>query len=570
MGVLRLAGFSGMWPIRDARALPDNAALYSRNIDCDGGAYLKGNRPHTLITPLLADTNVVFRIPLPGADSLTNSYWAQFFNIYTGFHRGPLINDTLERYYWGSTDGVRYSPRATLVGVSTYADLAGYKLGVPPPTGKPVITSITGGAAPTVTRQYLVTFRNAYGEESAPSLPVEGDGNGNGTWNIGSIPQPGSFPDYAPYGSIRLYRTVTSFETGLTEFFLVAQLGVGTTSYADSTLDTDLIEILESTNYTLPPAGTQGLVLMPNGIFVVWKENNLYFSENYRPHAWPPDYTITVDAPIVGLAAFGNSCVVCTTGKPSIVTGTKAGAMALQKTDAPLPCVSRQSIVSAPEGVYYASEEGLVLITPGSISTVSTQLINREQWRDDFVAHLQRSMVQGGEYVALINNADFPSPDKGFRFWPQSPAERGVTFFDTPDTAINIGIETWSGKPWIIQQNVSGRYLYEFETPGEERVAYEWQSREFIYPYPANFVVYQCYFDDTLDKTLSLKIEVTLRGNDGSTEWVTVYDRPVPYSGREVKLPSGFKSDIWRFTFTGDTQLQSFLIASSARELRSA
>src|SRR5215207_6478256 len=397
MGLLRLAGFSGMWPIRDARALPDNAAFYARNIDCDGGAYLKGNRQHTLITGLLPETNSVFRIPLPGDDSLVNSYWAQFFNIYTGFHRGPLINDTF----------VRYSPRATLVGVTTYADLAGYKLGVPPPTGAPVVSSITGGSAPTVTRQYLVTFRNAYGEESAPSLPVEGDGFANGTWNIGAIPQPPAAGEYAPFGSIRLYRTVTGI-SGLTEFFLVANLGVGTTSYADSVLDTNLIVQLESEQYTLPVAGTQGLVLMPNGIFVTWKENNLYFSENFRPHAWPSDYVVTVDAPVVGLAVYGNSCVVCTTGKPSIVTGTKAGAMALQKTDAPLPCVSRRSIASAPEGVYYASEEGLVLVSAGAINTVTKELINREQWRNDFVAHLQRGIVKGGEYTALINNADFP------------------------------------------------------------------------------------------------------------------------------------------------------------------
>lgn len=158
----------------------------------------------------------------------------------------------------------------------------------------------------------------------------------------------------------------------------------------------------------------------------------------------------------------------------------------------------------------------------------------------------------------------------GIRFWPQQPQARGVSLFEVDGTAVNVGIEPWTGKPWVIVDQPSGRALYEFEAPGAARAAYEWASREFIYPYPANFVVYQCYFDDTLDKTLRLKIEVTLRGDLGNTEWVTVYDRLVPFSGREVKLPSGFKSDIWRFTFTGDTELQSFIIASSAKELRGA
>jgi hypothetical protein len=81
--------------------------------------------------------------------------------------------------------------------------------------------------------------------------------------------------------------------------------------------------------------------------------------------------------------------------------------------------------------------------------------------------------------------------------------------------------------------------------------------------------VFQAYFDDTLDKSLTLLIEVTLRGNDGTTEWATIYNRPVVSSGKEIKLPSGFKSDVWRFTFTGNTELQSFMIASNTRELRS-
>jgi hypothetical protein len=565
MGVLRLAGFSGMWPIRDARALPDNAALYAKNLDCDGGAYLKGNRSPLAVMTLLANTNTVFRLPLPGANTLANSYWMQFQDINTQVHRGPLVNDSFERFYWGSPTDLRHAAKAGILALGAYADSAGYKLGVPPPATAPTVSSIDGGSNPIVTRQYLVTFRNAYGEESAPSLPVEADGFANGVWNI-TIPQPGAAGSYVPYSVIRLYRTVTSYTSGLTDFFHVADIGIGTTTYADSLPDTQLFDLLESTNYHLPPEGTQGLVLMPNGIFVTWKDNNLYFSENYRPHAWPADYTLTVDSPIVGLATYGNSCVVCTTGRPSIVTGTKAGAMALQKTDAPLPCVSRRSISAAPEGVYYASEEGLVLVASGAIKTVTNELISRAQWRADYVPSTQKSIVQGGEYISLITGVA-----EGFRFWPTQPETRGVSFFDVGGTGVNIGIEAWTGKPWIILDFVTSRALYEFETPGNTRVGYEWRSREFIYPYPANFVVYQCYFDDTLlYRSLRLKIEVTLRGNDGSTEWRTVYDRAVPHSGREVKLPSGFKSDIWRFTFTGDAELQSFMIASSAQELRSA
>jgi hypothetical protein len=52
---------------------------------------------------------------------------------------------------------------------------------------------------------------------------------------------------------------------------------------------------------------------------------------------------------------------VCTTGNPAIVSGSRRRHVA-QKTDAPLACLSRRSIVSAAEGVYYSSEDGLVLV----------------------------------------------------------------------------------------------------------------------------------------------------------------------------------------------------------------
>jgi hypothetical protein len=49
-----------------------------------------------------------------------------------------------------------------------------------------------------------------------------------------------------------------------------------------------------------------------------------------------------------------------------------------------------------------------------------------------------------------------------------------------------------------------------------------------------------------------------------------VYDADIAASGREIKLPSGFKADIWQFEFSGTAELQAFLIATTAQELRSA
>src|SRR4051812_4104585 len=100
MVMLRLAGFSGMWPIRDTRALPDNAASYAMNVRADGGAYLKPARTHQLRVTVAPTTLFVYAI-YTGTDPITqpvftNSFWWQHSDPYTDVVRSPLVNDSFQ------------------------------------------------------------------------------------------------------------------------------------------------------------------------------------------------------------------------------------------------------------------------------------------------------------------------------------------------------------------------------------------------------------------------------------------------------------------------------------------
>jgi hypothetical protein len=410
-----------------------------------------------------------------------------------------------------------------------------------------------------VTRSYLATFVNVYGEEGQPGGTVESSGPSDASWNL-TIPQPPSDASYAPYGFVRIYRTVTSAQ-GATDFYRVVTLPVGTLTFGDATSDTLLTEVLESTTWAMPETGMSGLIRMPNGVFAAWKDNKVFFSENYHPHAWPAEYIVSVDFPIVGCGVFGNSLVVCTTGNPSIVSGVKASAMSLQKTDAPLACLSRRSIVSAAEGVYYSTEDGLVLVGPSGVQVVTTDIISREQWRTDYGSDTIKGAYQAGMYTGIRTVNGITDM---FRFKPSDPSSQGVVYNDR--APLNIGVEPWTGKPFIVDGD---HKLYEWDKPGAAHQSYTWRSREFIYPQPTNFTAFQAYFDDTLSNILHLKVWATLRGN-GSTVKKLVYNEDVSFSGKEIKLPSGFKSDIWQFEFTGTAELQAFLIATTAAELRRA
>lgn len=573
MGLLRLAGFTGMWPVRDARALPDNAAVEAVNIRPDGGAYLKPARQnpiaHFVGTPA---HNAVFPIQQGATFDWTTAYWMRFADPNTDVVRGPLVNDSFERYYWASpSTGLRYAPKASIVGGST-----GFEAGVPAPTAAATLDVVAGSWAvdgdgnpihPIVTRAYVTTFINVYGEESQPSPAVEDTGPEDADWLLTVIQQPPAVGLRAAYDQIRVYRTVTGL-TGQVQYYKVVDLPVGTTFYNDVlsdlvvTAQVDLTSVL----YATPPA-LQGIVAMPNGILAGFIGNQLYFSENYRPHAWPVEYMITVDFPIVGLGVFGNTCVVCTTGNVFLVQGTQASALSLTKTDAVLSCLSRRSIVSAPEGVYFASEPGLVLVGPNGIKVVTEGLFSREQWVRDYAPSTIRAMYHAGEYIALLVGTF-----GGFRFTPSNPEAMGVIRWTNLTYApLNLGVEPWTGKPYLlVNVDVTTHAIAPWEPHTAGFLSMTWTSKEIQTPYPTNFSVAQVYYDDSPGLTCHIRLIATLRGNDGTVQETIVYDQDVAASGKEFRLPSGFKADIWQVRITGSAMVQSFMMATSAQELRGA
>lgn len=562
MGLLRLTGFTGAWPQRDPRALPDNAAAIASNIRVDGGAYLKGLAGHSLVKVLAAATRAVYRIPLPGADTFANSYWMEFADPDTDVVPAPVVNDAFDRFYWASpSTGLKYAAKATILAAGVP-----YASGVTAPATAPTLAVVGGTGTPdgaTETRAYTVTFIDTYGQESQPGPTAEITGLFDADYLLTSIPQPVADAARAPVQTIRVYRTVSGVGGG-TVFYKVVDLSVGTTFYTDS-IDSVVVTAqtqLASTNWDLPPV-MDGLVSMANGIFAGWKGNTVYFSENYRPHAWPAEYAIQVDYPIVGIGVLGSTAVICTKGMPYTVSGIKASAMALTKIEAPMPCLSRRSIVSTQEGVYFASEEGLAMVSPSGAGIISRELIDREEWQREYAPSEIKAFSVGGLYTGFIDEAD----RRGFSFYPTNPSSRGVSKVLITPQVLNAGTDPWSGKPYII---ASDNNLYEWDKPGEAPLTYVWRSKPFSYPRPTNFSVMQLFFDDTLASALTVRMWVTLRGNDGAVVRQKVYDQPVTRSGRELKLPSGFKSDLWEVEFEGVAELQEFLMASSVEELRRA
>lgn len=586
MPALRIQDFSGSVPILGDRAIPDNFAVQSLNTDLYSKELRGVNEPEDL-SVIVATAQKTLRIPkrtiggnpafptlIPPPSYLGDSVWVPFQDKDTDIVRGQLVNDSFERWYFCSpSTGPMFNTYARLL-----AGLPHYKLGVlgpditvPVSADTPTIVSIVGGAAPVVTRSFVYTWVNDFGEESYPTLPVIGAGNATAVWNIGNINDPPVVAGYAPYNHKNLYRTITG-ASGQTTYYKVAQVALGVFTYADDgTVMTDAVLannlVLESISWQPPPADLQGFIAMPNGYLIGFKNNDIYFSESYHFHAWPPEYKQASEYRVVGLGVLGQMCVVCTEGFPATITGARPVVASFTKATTGEPALSRGSIVSTPDGIIYASQNGLVLVGPGGIKNVTEKIITRDQWIRDYApANLRAVRFQNG-YLALRDVADEGTANSAF-FIDPTELKVALTEFTEFGTTIMIDVDRWSGEVLLIDSGA----MFRWDPPVvAQQWPVLWRSKEFQLPEKKNFGCYAIYWDEA--RFYDSAVDTTLLAHDVRVRFrvwadrVLIYDETVPRNGLGVRLGSGFKADIWQFEIRARAPVYALHVASTMREL---
>ena len=197
MTALRLEDFQGMMPKRDKRSLPGMMGQITANCKLWSGAIDPLKKPLAQFTPTKSGTMLsMFRMDnrTGGAD-----FWLHWpFDV--DAERGVVVDTRQRLYYTGE-----YEPRVTTFemaslqtdtvdGTDNYPGgfgtsgtdypLAFYALGVPNPPTKGRVTSITGGGAADITRAYVYTLVDEWGQESGPSPAFIETGAADGTWNL--------------------------------------------------------------------------------------------------------------------------------------------------------------------------------------------------------------------------------------------------------------------------------------------------------------------------------------------------------------------------------------------------
>lgn len=588
MVAVSIPTFGGMVPALDDRKLPDTAATHAENIWVYGGS-LTGIRKPRKLRNVPVGTQKSFRIPRDLRDTqriFNDSLWLDFQNPNTDVIRAPTFGDVHDRYYWASDNfPPMYNTRQRIEQA-----LPPLRLGIPEPLAAPTVTP-PGSGGTAISRVYVVTYVSEYGEESAPSPPALVTGPNVAGWTVG-MPSPTADQNLnRRITKKRLYRTITS-SSGTATFFMVGEYPVATASITDNVLDTALSANaqLESFAWTPPPEDLQGFTQMPNGIIASWRDNELWFSEPYRPHAWPAAYVLTVPYPIVGLGIVGQTLVVCTAGFPITASGVSPAYITTSNLTTFEPCTSRQSILSTPEGVYYSSPNGLVLVNPGIAENITRELVTVDRWQSLApalfkagrygTAYYAFGALTGDVFADAFSNAafvdiDYSGAQRGVMIDPKD-IRVGFTFVMHPFPVAGVMNDQWSGELMIIWNNE----LHWIDSAQQDPVVtpYKWRSKEFHGPLLKNLGAVKVYYtiprntpeqspvrnvapDQTLAEGQHLLLRIYADGK-------LVVTREVRESGELLRIPSGFKADFWQLELEGRVNVVAAHMASTAKELR--
>jgi hypothetical protein len=399
-----------------------------------------------------------------------------------------------------------------------------------------------------VTRAYVWTMVNAFGEEGPPSPPAMF------TFPLGavdvSLPYAAIDAEYVPIKELRIYRTPDS--SSIAEYFYVGKIDVldvpaGTLTFRDDVAAAELNESLASMNYYAPDPALVGLTQLPNGILMAWKGNEMHFSDAYKPWSWPPQYRLTFgDYNVVGAIAVGAAALVTTTGKPFVVAGVSPDSMTYSVLNTQQAGASKWALADLGGQIVYASHDGIVAFDGGLPSMAMSEIyFTRDVWRAKYgpgLASMRFAVWDGRLIVYSAENAFTP-------FMLGLDEARGA-MTELPNLRAQCSFVSPVADQCFI---VNGASLVRLA--GGPLLTARWISRTFIMLRPCNFSVAQAvcsgswtvefYADGVLKHT-----QTALNGNE------------------TFRLPSGFLSDRWQVAIYGTGTFRELRVAETATDLK--
>lgn len=539
MAMVSIRSFGGISPKTPARYLQDTQAQTALNATVFNGSLQPFPNVGSSVLSLskVGTPQTIYRF---GQDTVSDTqYWFEWTSD-VDVCRSQISGDASEwTFYTG--DG---APKSTynslaLTGGPPYPANS-RPLGLPAPTS--AVNVAVSGAEDTSesieTRVYTYTWVNkesGFEFESAPAPASDTvDVRTSQTVDVTSF---ASVPAGYTVTHKRIYRAVAGV------YLFVAEISAATSSYNDAITADDLGEELPSTLWEEPPSTLKGLINLPNGILAGFTGRDVYFSEPYRPHAWPSTYVQSVDFPVVGLGRIDTTLVVLTTGTPYFIQGTSPDAMAVVKSDLEQACASKRSIVSFNGVVFYASPDGLVALSPAGSQIVTQNYFTRAQWQTIVPSSIE-AYQQDLKYIG---------------FYDTGSAQGGFVFDTLSGQFIYHTIYATAGYNDLQRDKLFLAFSDRTVKPWNEGSAltYTWKSKKFSTTYPLSF---SCAQVQAESYPLTAKFY-----RDG-----TLYHTQTVANRLPFRLPASVTGIDWEVQLEGTSEVFAVDMAQSVAELSGA
>jgi len=262
--------------------------------------------------------------------------------------------------------------------------------------------------------------------------------------------------------------------------------------------------------------------------------------------------------------------------------------MTIGKITANEPCISRGSIVSAGEGAYYASPNGIQLLNTGGTENVTIGIFEKE-FHYSLLPPQWAAGKYGSSYASFIKSSPIPSPDGlGYLGFVLDNSVPNVPFTYLrpvpPETEIiNCYSDELSGQLFVL---IGGGAVMQWNPPQSVSGAttlrsWQWKTKMFRFTAPQLFKAFMVLFEVPPEVTITLGARNTDQGQtfDPTTQYliVRVYAdgnpivvREIQKSGEVLLIPGDFKAELWEFQFEGQIGMRFFKCASSVKELKAA
>lgn len=425
---VRLTNLVGLAPRIEPRLLSSHHGQIAHNVELYSGAIRPLRAPKFAGVTLHPEKleNSLCGVSYPEARTIKSVdgrwySWDSDVKVVRGFGEaglsGRFFYSEGGKIYWSSNDGG--SPDKRPIGV----DFPENALTIS-------IISAGDGTSPKLFTSWFYTFVTAENEESAPSplsTPIQiFDGTSAVLDGFARPPTALATPV-----KIRLYQSSYNAPDGVAPFLLVDELPITTTSYT-ATKKRNELGYANITTGLLPPPKTAinggelcvaGIVSMGSNYYFGYGGREGFFSEPGRPYAFPDQYRVLLDYPIVAAESYAGiinnelvtHLVIATTGYVYVAVGRNPleAIKNLTKLPDPQPCVSARSMVSAPYGVIFASHDGLVRVGQGGMSVITRGVARRAEWGKMFNPSTIVGAVYDGRYFGFYSS---PTGNQGFSF----------------------------------------------------------------------------------------------------------------------------------------------------------